>query len=94
MSKVIFVCHENVGRSQIAEAFYNYYTNSNDAISGGTDSCAPHMYHGPGKIVIQAMQEKGIDVSGKKVKYATSFMLKNAEEVYILCRKEVLSIIK
>jgi arsenate reductase (thioredoxin) len=91
MSKIIFVCYGNVGRSQMAEGFYNHYTNSNDSISGGTDPTTPHRYERPGELVIKAMSEKGIDISNKKVKYAEEKMLRDADEIYVLCKREVLS---
>ena len=34
--KVLFVCRQNVGRSQMAKAIYNKITKSNDASSAGT----------------------------------------------------------
>ncbi len=34
--KVLFVCRQNVGRSQMAKAFYNSITRSQDAESAGT----------------------------------------------------------
>lgn len=33
--KILFVCHSNIGRSQIAKAFYNRLTNTNDAEAAG-----------------------------------------------------------
>jgi arsenate reductase (thioredoxin) len=34
--KILFVCHSNVGRSQMAKAFYNKLTNTHDADAAGT----------------------------------------------------------
>jgi len=34
--KVLFVCRQNVGRSQMAKAFYNNLTHSHDAEAAGT----------------------------------------------------------
>lgn len=34
--KVLFVCRQNVGRSQMAKAFYNQLTHSHDAGAAGT----------------------------------------------------------
>jgi protein-tyrosine-phosphatase len=69
--KVLFVCHQNVGRSQMAKAFYNTITGSHDADAAGT------VVHEPGQtlqerkrssssknfFVLDAMAEKGIDIS-------------------------------
>lgn len=35
--RVLFVCQANVGRSQISEAFYNFYTQSSDVSSVGIE---------------------------------------------------------
>jgi protein-tyrosine-phosphatase len=34
--KTLFICKHNLGRSQMAQAFYNRSTKTNDAISAGT----------------------------------------------------------
>ena len=91
MGKILFVCHGNVGRSQMAEAYYNYFTNSNNAISGGTDPIAPHLYKVPGNLIKKVMLEEGIDLTGKTVKYADRKMVREAEEIYVLCKREYLS---
>ncbi len=37
------------------------------------------------------MLEEGIDLSGKVVKYADRTMLRNANEIYVLCKRKYLS---
>ena len=63
--KILFVCIHNSARSQMAEAFFNQYTQSGDkAESAGIE---------PGKLnsyVVRAMSEKGIDISSNEVKGA------------------------
>ena len=34
--KILFVCHSNIGRSQMAKAFYNRLTDTEDADAAGT----------------------------------------------------------
>lgn len=62
-TKVLFVCIHNSARSQMAEAFLNHHCgNRFEAHSAGTE---------PGKlnpIVVQAMQERGVDISGNATK--------------------------
>ncbi len=70
MKRVLFVCVENAGRSQMAEAFANYYGKGKlTAISGGVklaDRVNP--------VVVEAMKEKGIDISQAKPKLLTTKM--------------------
>jgi protein-tyrosine-phosphatase len=62
MKKVLFVCVENAGRSQMAEAFAEHYGKGKiEARSAGT---MPSNEVNP--VVVQAMREKGIDVSKNK----------------------------
>ncbi len=59
--KILFVCVENAGRSQIAEAFFRKYAPKKfQAISAGTN---PASEINP--IVTEAMKEVGIDISQK-----------------------------
>jgi arsenate reductase len=59
MEKVLFVCSENTARSQMAEAFFNSMASRHEAESAGTQ---------PGSAVnplaVEAMAEKGLDISG------------------------------
>ena len=88
MEKVLFICLGNIARSQTAEAYYNYFTNSNSASSAGTLAFTPMEYGHPIKEVVQVMREEGIDVSQKKVKTVTEEMVKNSGRVFVMCRKE------
>jgi len=75
MSKrnVLFVCIHNSARSQMAEAFLNQICGEEfEAYSAGLE---------PGKlnpVVVEAMQEIGIDISGNKTK-GVSDMLKSGK---------------
>ncbi len=71
---VLFVCVENTGRSQIAEAFFRKYApRGYMTVSGGT---RPAGEINP--VVIQVMKEIGIDVSKQKSKILTEDMIRNA----------------
>ena len=71
---VLFVCVENAGRSQMAEAFFRKYAPKGYlAISAGTK---PSGRINP--IAIQAMKEVGIDISKQKSKMITEDMIRNA----------------
>jgi arsenate reductase len=68
-SKVLFVCIHNSARSQMAEAFLNRMCgNEFEAQSAGIES---------GKlnpVVVEAMREIGIDISGNKTKTVTDMI--------------------
>ena len=65
--KILFVCVENAGRSQMAEAFFKKYSSGKfQATSAGT---TPSNRVNP--IVIQAMKEVGIDLSAESPKCLT-----------------------
>lgn len=67
MKKVLFVCAENAGRSQIAERFFNHY-----AKEKGLDWTAESAGTIPAKqvnqLVIEAMAEKNLDLKGAQPK--------------------------
>ena len=62
-ARVLFICVHNAGRSQMSEAFLNYYGGDRfDAQSAGLE---------PGELnplVVEAMAEIGIDISQNKTK--------------------------
>ena len=62
MKKVLFVCVENAGRSQIAEAFANKYGKDKLIVSSAGNKPAEKV----NPIVVEAMKEKGIDISMNK----------------------------
>ena len=71
--KILFVCVENAGRSQIAEAFFRKYAPKKfQAISAGTN---PGTEVNP--IVVEAMKEVGIDIS-QKPKSLSNDMIENS----------------
>jgi arsenate reductase len=67
IKKVLFVCVENAGISQIAEAFANKY--GKDRITASSAGNKPADKVNP--IVVQVMKEKGIDISTNKPKLLT-----------------------
>lgn len=77
MKTVLFVCVHNSGRSQMAEAFFNSMAGGKArAYSAGTQ---PSDKVNP--VVVAAMKEIGIDVSGNKPKALTMDMLEKADKV-------------
>lgn len=77
MKTVLFVCAENAGRSQIAEALFNKYAIGRfKAVSAGT---VPAKRVNPS--VVEVLKEIGIDVSCKKPKIVTNEMIKEADKI-------------
>jgi protein-tyrosine-phosphatase len=75
MKRVLFVCVENAGRSQMAEAFAKTYGKDKfDASSAGNK---PAEALNPS--VVKAMKEKGIDISTNKPKLLTFQMAQDAD---------------
>jgi len=71
MTKVLFVCVENAGRSQMAEAFFKKYAgDSFDVTSAGT---IPSSQLNP--IVVQVMNEVGIDLMQQSPKLLSDNMI-------------------
>jgi len=74
MKTVLFVCVHNSGRSQMAEAFFNHMAKGKaQAYSAGTqpaDEVNP--------VVVEAMRETGINISGNKPKMLTMDMVEKA----------------
>jgi arsenate reductase len=75
MKKILFVCIENAGRSQIAEAFANQY--GSDKVLAFSAGNKPSDNINP--VVVEAMKEKGIDISSNKPKEITAKMAMDAD---------------
>ena len=77
MRTILFVCVQNSGRSQMAEAFFNKLSQGKArALSAGT---SPSKDVDPN--VVRAMREVGIDISGQKPRALTVQMLEGADKV-------------
>ena len=72
--KILFVCIENAGRSQMAEAFFRKYAPADfEPISAGTqpiDEINP--------TVVKVMKEVGIDLANQKPKLISNQMIQNS----------------
>jgi len=75
MKKILFVCVENAGRSQMAEAFFRKYMPKGfEPISAGT---RPSTQVNP--IVFQAMKEIGIEIDDQKPKFISQQIIDESE---------------
>ena len=72
---VLFVCVENSGRSQMAEAFFREYAPKHySTLSAGTEPSAEI-----NPLAIEVMGEFDIDISRQKPKIITEDMIRNAD---------------
>lgn len=80
MKKLLFVCVENAGRSQMAEAFAKDYGKGKvEARSAGT---MPAKEVNP--VVVQVMREKWIDLSPNKPKLITNQVVLEADKIIVM----------
>ena len=76
MKKILFVCVENAGRSQMAEAFFRKYMPKGfEVISAGTK---PSTQVNP--LVLQAMKEIGIDIENQTPKHISQQIISESEK--------------
>ena len=77
--KVLFVCIHNSARSQMAEAFLNQFCREQfEAQSAGLE---------PGRlnpVVVQAMNEVGIDISGNRTKSVSEMLASEQSFAYVV----------
>jgi arsenate reductase (thioredoxin) len=73
---VLFLCRQNAGRSQMAQAFFELLAPGHEAISAGSEPAAS--VH---PSVVEAMKEAGIDLSGRKPRRVDQAMLDRADHV-------------
>ena len=75
MKKILFVCVENAGRSQMAEAFAKLYGKGKIVASSAGNKPAEKV----NPIVVDALKEKGIDISMNKPKAINQQMAQTAD---------------
>ncbi len=76
MENVLFVCVENAGRSQMAEAFFRKYAPAKyNVISAGT---TPSSELNP--VVVEVMKEVGIDMMQQSPKTLSNEMIENSSK--------------
>lgn len=78
--KVLFICEGNKMRSQMAEAFYNHQTVTNDAFGAGAIGDEGSEIS---KRCIEVMNEVGIDMSEQRSSALTEPMIKQADKVIL-----------
>lgn len=86
LTRVLFICQHNSARSQMAEAYLNLFGKGRfEALSAGLEPTAIN------PLVMEAMQEDGIDISGNTVTDVFA-LYRNGElfqHVITVCSQEV-----
>lgn len=85
--KILFVCNGNASRGQIAESYYNKFTDSSDATSAVIGPISSR----ESKIlpeILQIMNEVKVDISSKEVKLITEEMVIKSDRIVLFCKKE------
>ena len=77
LKRILFVCVENAGRSQMAEAFANYHGKGKLMASSAGVALADRI----NPLVVEVMREKGIDISMKRPKLLTREMAESADKI-------------
>jgi len=77
VKKILFVCVENAGRSQMAEAFANHYGKGKLSASSAGVMVADRV----NPVVVEVMKERGIDISMNKPKLLTTKMAEEADQI-------------
>lgn len=84
---VLFICRANVGRSQMAPAFFNKLSKKHKAVGAGT-----HVDNHEGEplhpFVVQCMSEVSYDLSENTRKQLTPEMVKKADKIIVMTEKE------
>ena len=70
LQKILFVCVENTGRSQMAEGFFRKYSQKFEVFSAGTAPKSELIAE-----VVEVMNEIGIDITNQKPKQLSNEMI-------------------
>jgi len=100
MFEYLFICRSNIGRSQMAEGFFNHLTQGNNSTSAaGVEDVSDKYNHKPHPLITEVMKEKGIDISSQGVKFVDCDLIKNSLKIILLfdkaeCSKNLLQLIE
>lgn len=87
--RILFICQGNVGRSQMAEAYYSALVQPGVAISAGIDEVAEKYNGRPTTEIIDVMLEDRIDVSNQRIKRLEKEMIERVGSVIVLCSQSI-----
>lgn len=78
---ILFICEVNVGRSQMAEGYYNAFVGSRRAISAGIKNVIKKYGGKPAPGIIKIMKEDNIDISSQRIKVFSTDMADRIEHI-------------
>ena len=91
IEKVLFICRGNVGRSQMAEAFFRELYGKNTGI--GACSAGTHVREREGRlisnIIVDCMNELGYDLSECRRTQLTEEMYDDADRVVVISNEDL-----
>jgi protein-tyrosine-phosphatase len=93
--KVLFVCWQNVSRSQMAAAYYNYFTGTHAADSAGTqvehpgETLQERRKRVGGTVAVELMAQEGIDIASSPKTQLTPEMLNNYDYILAMASPDV-----
>lgn len=93
MPDVLFVCRENIGRSPVAEAYYNQLNPNLHANSAGIIVDQPDQRVGEREEaaeVIDAMREEGLDIADHRRQQVTPPLLQAFSRVIVMAELDVI----
>jgi len=73
---ILFVCVENAGRSQMAEAFFRKFAPKRFNVSSAGTAPSPQL----NLLVVQVMKEIGIDVASQQPKLLSDSMIEHSSK--------------
>ena len=74
---ILFVCAENAGRSQMAEAFFRKFAQNRFSVSSAGTTPSPQL----NPIVIQVMKEIGIDMVNQQPKLLSDLTIEHSSKI-------------
>ncbi|MBM3700778.1 MAG: arsenate reductase ArsC [Actinobacteria bacterium] len=77
--KILVICTGNSARSQMAEGFLKHYKKEWEIYSAGIKPA------GLNPLAVEAMSEKGIDISNYKSKHLDTFLKKQFDYIITVC---------
>ena len=84
----LFVCSANIGRSQMAEGFYNFYAKGKNSISAAGLKDLRRKYSNKLPLIVcELMTEKEVDISENKIKMISEDLIAKSSKVVVFLRR-------